>query len=376
MADLNLLILGSVRLEANDGVCVGRLGVKAKALLAYLATQPDGRADRDVLANLLWDACPQAEARHSLRQALLTLRTQLGDYADALLKADRESLQLCLEAVNVDLLQFDRGVRSADDKALVRACDLWRGSFCDGLDVAVEPFEEWLLRERARLDELAAAGFKRVTQIQVTAGRFEAAICAAQQCVALNPFDDSVHADLIDLYGQRGWVGSARKAYRRCADLFQRELGEAPNEGVQAAIARALERRDCDANPRPSLQAPAAQIQIAALPVAPPRRLVVSLRTDAMALSVVAVVGAVMIAGTFLNNEVRGPIARTSDQTPAAIAWVGTAEAYPRPRTAVLASHSAEISRIGDAQQITTREAISRALQMDPDYAYLYPAGC
>ncbi len=33
-------------------------------------------------------------------------------------------------------------------------------------------------------------------------------------------------------------------------------------------------------------------------------------------------------------------------------------------------------SGVAEVQQITAREAISRALQMDPDYAYLYPAGC
>ena len=376
MADLKLLILGRVRLETSDGECVGRLGAKAKALLVYLATQPNGRADRDVLANLFWDACPQAEARHSLRQALLTLRTQLGGYSEAVLKSDRESLQLCLNAVDVDMRRFEDAVLSTDDQVLIQACHLWRGSFCDGLDVGADSFEDWLLRERARLDEIAAASFKRVSRVQLSAGRFAAAVDAAQRCVSLNPFDDSAHADLIDLYGQRGWVGSARKAFRRCADLFKRELGEAPDESVQAAMARALERSDCDADPRPSFPALQDQFQIAPLPVAPPRKLVVSLRADAMALSVAAVVGAVMIAGAFLNDEVRGPIAPSSDQTPAAIAWVGTADAYPRPRKAVLASHSAEISRIGDAQRITTREAILRALQMDPGYAYLYPAGC
>ena len=44
MANLKLLILGPVRLEKNNGQRLGRLGAKVKALLAYLATQPNGWA--------------------------------------------------------------------------------------------------------------------------------------------------------------------------------------------------------------------------------------------------------------------------------------------------------------------------------------------
>ncbi|WP_282608544.1 BTAD domain-containing putative transcriptional regulator [Pelagibius sp. Alg239-R121] len=371
MADLKLLILGPVRLETADGKGVGRLGVKAKALLAYLAMQPHGNADRDLLANLLWDSRPQAEARHALRQALLTLRTQLGNHADSLLKSDRTSLQLRLDVVDVDLLQFKDAFRSGDDGGLVGACGLWRGSFCDGLDVGAEPFECWLLSERARLDELAAIGFRRIANLEASVGRFEAAVEAAQRCVALNPFDDSVHADLIDLYGQRGWPGPARKAYRRCIDLFQRELGEVPDESVHAAMARALDRRGCQSDPHQFRPTPGRRLP----PVAVPGKPAANLHISAVALSVVAVFSASIFAGAFLRDESKVTVSR---QEPAPLAWVGTgaAEAYPQTRSAVFSNRSAEISRIGSAQRITAGEAISRALQLDPDYAYLYPAGC
>lgn len=244
MSEFKLLILGPVRLETGEGSHIGPFGTKAKALLAYLATQPRGRAERDLLADLLWDSRPKAEARHALRQALLRIRGQLVDRAAALLESDRDSLQLRLEAVDVDLLQFKRALRSANDKALLEISRLWRGAFCAGLDVGAGPFEDWLLRERSQLDELAADGFARIAKIQAASGRFEAAVEAAQRRVVLNPFDDSAHAALIDLYGQRGWIGSARNAYRRCTDLFRRELDAVPNERVEAAIMRALQQQD------------------------------------------------------------------------------------------------------------------------------------
>src|SRR5690606_22268445 len=80
MPMLRFLLLGPVRLETAQGKSVAGVGPKGRALLAYLAAQPDGRAERDRLAGLLWDN-DQAQARHALRQMLLVLRRKLGAYA-------------------------------------------------------------------------------------------------------------------------------------------------------------------------------------------------------------------------------------------------------------------------------------------------------
>jgi len=53
-----------------DGVEVPIPARKAKALLALLAMTPGERRSREALASLLWELSGDAQARHSLRQAL------------------------------------------------------------------------------------------------------------------------------------------------------------------------------------------------------------------------------------------------------------------------------------------------------------------
>ncbi len=383
MAALKLLVLGPVRLETSDGEPIGRPGAKAKGLLAYLASQPTGCADRDILAGLLWDRCTQAEARHSLRQALLALRVQLGEYADVLLRPDRDSLQLRLEALDVDLLRFKGAIRSQDNGSLIEVCHLWRGSYCDGLDVDAEPFEEWLLLERARLDELAAAGFMRVVEAQLSAGCFEAAVSAAQRCVALNPYDDNAHAILIGLYRRRGWVGPARAAYRRCVDLFRTELGEQPNEAVKRALIAPIGQ--------PSHGAGAGSIRASmdggecVLAQAPKHQLFPTRRPPVLARYVRAAVFLVataliasQAANLFIRDDIETSDGMTTVESPKIIAWVGSsmADVGPRENPATAEDSSAQIPVRTDTGPISLEEAISRALQLDPDYAHLYPAGC
>src|SRR3979411_2294409 len=78
---LHLRLLGRFALTAGEGDTTPiRLSTrKAGALLAYLAMSPDQTASREELAALLWGNCPDQPARQSLRQALASLRKELGD---------------------------------------------------------------------------------------------------------------------------------------------------------------------------------------------------------------------------------------------------------------------------------------------------------
>ena len=55
------------------------LGAKQQAILAILATSPDGVRTRSFLQSTLWSAVAQEQAAASLRTALSTLRKTLGD---------------------------------------------------------------------------------------------------------------------------------------------------------------------------------------------------------------------------------------------------------------------------------------------------------
>ncbi|WP_324753202.1 tetratricopeptide repeat protein [Roseovarius sp. Pro17] len=97
-------------------------------MLAYLACQPGFRAERALLADLLWSDRSEKQARASLRQELSTLRRLL---PEGLLSADRQAVWL-----GSDLLACERG----------------DGDFLQGFDLPSEGFEDWLRTERARTD--------------------------------------------------------------------------------------------------------------------------------------------------------------------------------------------------------------------------------
>src|SRR5579862_10011750 len=95
LSHITLQLLGPFAIEANVGRPVPILvrSKKARALLAYLAMQPDYRARREELATLFWGDNPDMQARHNLRQCLISLRQDLC-IASEILIVDREAIGL------------------------------------------------------------------------------------------------------------------------------------------------------------------------------------------------------------------------------------------------------------------------------------------
>lgn len=93
MAKLELQLLGGFRLSGPKGKLLALTGKKAQALLAYLALNP-GVHLREKLADLLWGDRMDEQARHSLRQALSSVRKALGDGDGNILVADQETVEL------------------------------------------------------------------------------------------------------------------------------------------------------------------------------------------------------------------------------------------------------------------------------------------
>lgn len=115
------------------------------ALLARLALAPQRVHPREELIELLWPGVSLERGRPRLRQALSLLRSLLepaGRDGPAVLLADRHSVRLSPQAVDCDVLQFERHL-AAGELARARACHA--GDFMPGY------FDDWIVAERHRL---------------------------------------------------------------------------------------------------------------------------------------------------------------------------------------------------------------------------------
>ena len=127
MASLYVTLLGGFALRDGSGAVLGPLGRKAQALLAILALDPGKARSRDRLVALLWSDRGEDQARGSLRQALAELRKAFAGLDPPPLIADRETVRVDPDAVEVDVVRFERLVSEDTAETLATAADLYRG---------------------------------------------------------------------------------------------------------------------------------------------------------------------------------------------------------------------------------------------------------
>lgn len=92
---ITITLTGPVTFRDGSGTEIRGLSRRAQAMLAFLSLQPGQKAERGLLADLLWSDRPEEQARASLRQELSALRRAL---PSAVIEADRQSVRLCTTA--------------------------------------------------------------------------------------------------------------------------------------------------------------------------------------------------------------------------------------------------------------------------------------
>lgn len=237
-AELNLRLIGAFQLVLTPGDHVVNLKTKkARALLAYLAMQPDLSASRTALANLFWPDCTDSNARHSLRQCLVSLRKELHASSPELFQVTGETIALDAKRIDADasrLLQASLNTERSELGAILKSV---RGDFLSGLEIN-DTFASWAsdLRRRVvqKLEELLLAIAKEPLNDDVTAD----AVAAARTLAELEPFCENCRRLLIGLTARVHGRGRALAEYKAYVEFLRREgLGE-PEAGTLELISQ------------------------------------------------------------------------------------------------------------------------------------------
>lgn len=133
----SLRLLGPFYLQDAVGQDITPSTQKWCALLAMLATAPNGRRGRKWLQDRLWSESNDQNGAVSLRQALFQIRRKLGAH-NTVLSSDKSVVHLDLSQIDIDVLNFDQIVCNSAEVP----------QFLEGIDVDDFEFEEWLREQR------------------------------------------------------------------------------------------------------------------------------------------------------------------------------------------------------------------------------------
>lgn len=217
---------------------------KTATLLAYLAFYSRRPHPREELIDLLWPDVDVEAGRTSLRTALAALRRQLEPATTAeesdLLLADRLTVRLDSQHIQVDVSRFEELLQAAARQekpgekieTLRHAVAVYRGPLLPGW------YDDWVLRERHRLEQLQIGALSTQTHLLESAGRIEEALPLAQRWAEMDPLTEEAHLALVRLQAEMGRLPEARRQFREWQRIAREELGETPSPAARALLER------------------------------------------------------------------------------------------------------------------------------------------
>lgn len=231
-----LQLLGIFRLVRADGDVVAIQGRRARAVLAYLVLAPGQTASRDRLAGLFWGDRGDAQARASLRQCLLELKSALAEAgADALI-ATREAVTLAPGALRCDVTDTMNGLTTADPGDALRLVEnAVAARLLEDLELG-GAFREWLDEARSQFDASLATGVVSQLERLEHRGDHAGVIALASAWLRRDPFDEIAIAAALRAEVATGARAAAQRRYQTFKALLKTELGVSPGEAIEAAV--------------------------------------------------------------------------------------------------------------------------------------------
>ena len=255
MTNLHCSFLGAPSIRWEDGTEVRLPTRHETALLAYLMVEQERPHPRAALTNLLWGEKSEKSARNSLRQTLFRLRQALapGEAGQPFLHISPRSVQFNPQSRHtLDVLQFIRLLDAweAHQHEFLAACpecltrleqavSLPAGDFLSGFALSASPaFDEWAAVWRERLHLRLLEAWYHLAEAFLQQGNYQRARRCAWQQIALEPWREEAHRQLMEALARSGHVQKALTQYRACRAILQREFGLPPADETAALYER------------------------------------------------------------------------------------------------------------------------------------------
>ena len=236
---LRIRVLGRTLVESPEGSIGGDwLDQRTGQLLKYLIAERHRAVHVDEIGESIWPGADFAIAGnvryyvHALRRKLEPQRARrepstfiasnAGSYRLNLnhIDLDADEFETCVTA-GLDVLEHDPQLAASE---IERGLTLYRGDF-----LADSPYADWAMLERHRLHDLACRGLRSLAGIRLQGRLIDSAARSLEQLATLQPYDEGVHRQLMELDIMRGRRSDAVRRYAQLRTRIRSTFGHDPD---------------------------------------------------------------------------------------------------------------------------------------------------
>lgn len=238
-AKFNLSLFGGFHLVDSEGQPVDPGPRKLKALLGWLAVNPNIEHPREKLAAMFWPDSEEGVARHSLRQALASLRKVMPENVSPI-HSFKDTILLDSSKIEVDALKFEAALSKGEVRVSEEITRLYKGEFLSGCNPRTDLFEGWLSEQRHHYRERAVNAMCQWLTALIDRRKFKPAVPVAVKLINIDPLRESAYRGLMMAHMGLGNHALALRWYRRCEHVLMGELKVLPCLETRALHAQLL----------------------------------------------------------------------------------------------------------------------------------------
>lgn len=224
---------------------------KVKGFLEYLLLGSGHTISKEILAEIFWPGSDSQSALASQRTALYYLRKILAKYnaevkgSNAFVYETLEGLQIRKnEALELDIHEFldlhsqwflfksqSAQGEQKEINVLERMVSLYKGDLMEGSD-----YGDLVFHERERFRTIFIETCQRLSAIRIKQGEFQRAEEILRRALAMEPYNENVCLELLQLYMSQGRRSKAVKLYSSFKKRLEQELDIKVDKGLTEAI--------------------------------------------------------------------------------------------------------------------------------------------
>src|ERR1700710_2359627 len=234
-ARLSVSLVGRLTIRFN-GRSVELRTQKANAVLGYLALTETKQESRERLVGLFWSRSEEEKARASLRQVVRELRTAFEDAGYRGFFAERLSVHLDADKVEVDVESVIRRAESGSVHPLLLNIPRLGERILEGMDDLDPSFRVWVLAKRQTIHDRLMRNLGADLVVDGVAADARRDVAAA--IVNLDPTHEEACCHLMRSHAEEGDVAGALRIYKALWNLLDRDYGMEPSLATEELVAQ------------------------------------------------------------------------------------------------------------------------------------------
>ena len=225
---------------------------RAKAVFKYLIVHGERPVPKETLMDVFWPDTGVDAARNNLNVAVHALRRFLRDGHEKVSHVVFHGGCYMIDPALplwVDAAEFERLANAGEEherrgrlpeavRDLHAAEALYQGGLFDD-----DPYEEWMLARRRELQDRYVGVLERLGELYRAADDDRACLDVARKIVAVEPFREAAHRELMRCYARQGQQHLALRQYLDCAAALQDAL-DTPPEPRTVELYERIRRRE------------------------------------------------------------------------------------------------------------------------------------